>query len=161
MSSDLVFSKSRRMSHYLILLILLVLAVLVLKLYQNWLNLFFVVLAYFAGVFILWLDEFRLYRLYREANNDGLATRSTIFLLSLPLLSIFVLTSTGSIFGVAMVMAMNSYLCLEMWTLYQEPILFKERFFASSVKLKMSQIQNFCVLATVYVVVMWLMWLWF
>jgi len=161
MPSDVVFSKSQHTGHYLILASLLALSILVLKLYQDWVSLLLVVLAYCAGVLILWLDEFYLHRLYCENDSDGLATRSTIFLLSLPLLSIFVLTSTGSIFGVAMVMAMNSYLCLEMWALYQEPILFKERFFSSFAVLKMSQIQRFCLLVTAYVTVMWLMWLWF
>lgn len=149
-------------TRYLILLGLLCLVILSTQLWQNWVQLSLVMLAYAMGVALLELDESYLYRYYQEegASLTSLATRSSLFLLVLPLLSIFVLTSTGSWFAGAMVLAINSYLCLEMWQFHQEPILFKERFLTAWQKqLSFKQIQQFCLLASVYTVVLWLMWI--
>ncbi len=150
------------LSRYLVLAVLLGLIIVSAQLWQNWTQLLLVVLAYVLGVLLLEVDERYLYRYYQEegAATVSLATRGTLFLLVLPLLSIFVLTSTGSWFGGAMVLAINSYLCLEMWQFYQEPLLFKERFLASwQNQLSNKQVQQFCLLASVYVTSLWLMWI--
>jgi hypothetical protein len=144
---------------YLVLLALLGLFIVSAQLWQNWWQLLLVIMAYAVGVALLELDERYLYRYYQEADATvvSLATRGTLFLLVLPLLSIFVLTSTGSWFGGAMVLAINSYLCLEMWQLYQEPILFKERFLSTwQNQFSTRQIQKFCLLVSVYTIGLWL-----
>lgn len=105
--------------------------------WQNWTTLLSFAGAYLLGVLFLFLDEQYLYLLYEE-KIDGvgkkdsqypqLISRNLLFLLCLPLLSIFVATSSGSVFGIALILALNFYLLIEMWQLRLEFLLFKDRF---------------------------------
>lgn len=117
--------------------IFLVLLIVRYQAWSNWWTLATFVAAYLAGVLLLFIDEHYLYQFYQEKidkpiDNDShfpeLVSRNTLFLLSLPFLSIFVLTSSGSLPGIALILALNCYVLIEMWQLRPEYLLFKDRF---------------------------------
>ena len=131
------FSKKQILFKTFFPLSLLVFLIVFFKAWQNVGSLIGFVGAYILGLFLLYIDEQYLYKLYTEkidlpAENNShfsmLASRNFLFLLTLPLLSIFVLTSSGSILGIALILAINFYLLIEMWQLRSEKLLFKERF---------------------------------
>lgn len=97
------------------------------------------------GILLLILDEERLHRFYQEDNLQSLpdlpdaaqkdspgskfiVTRSTLFLLSLLPLSLFVVSSTGSALGIGLVMGLMLGLLIEMWMLRNEVDQFRQRF---------------------------------
>ncbi len=155
-----LFTARQTSAKLLITGIFLLLLILLYQAWSNWWTLLAFVAAYCAGVGLLFLDEHYLYQFYQDkidkpTNNDThfpeLISRNTLFLLSLPFLSIFVFTSSGSLPGIALVLALNCYLLIELWQLRPEYLLFKDRF------LQMMQIQasrqlvdRICMVATAY-----------
>lgn len=136
-----IFTKKQIIFKVLFSFLLLVALIVFFKAWQNISTLVTFILAYSAGVSLLYLDEQLLYRFYAEKIDSGeenashfpaLASRNLFFILMLPFLSIFVLTSSGSILGIALILAINFYLLIEMWQLRDEFLLFKDRFFALS-----------------------------
>jgi len=132
-----LFSKKQVIFKTFFPLSLLVFLILFFKAWQNTGSLIAFIGAYILGIFLLYIDEQYLYKFYVEKidssfeNNShlsALASRNFLFLLILPLLSIFVLTSSGSILGIALILAINFYLLIEMWQLRHKTLLFKERF---------------------------------
>lgn len=168
---------------YLLFLALLAL-VIFLQVWSQLLNLLLLVAAYSFGVFLLWADENFLYSFYSENidykdknithnslidapknrtmteenptdSDQQLITRQPLFLLVLIPLSFFVLTSTGSIAGVAMIMAINLYLLIEMWQLHAYPEQFQKRFsLDNKKKLSKNEVQSICYFASVYFILL-------
>lgn len=141
MQIENVFSKKQLIFKLVFSSLLLVFLIIFYKAWENWLSLSYFVFAYFLAIFLLFLDEQFLCKFYAEKIESGikdeshyfaLASRNSLFLLALPFLSIFVLTSSGSIFGIAFIMAINFYLLIEMWQLRNEFLLFADRFLAMS-----------------------------
>ena len=133
---------------------------------------FYFVLGYIVGFSIMLLDEKYFYKLYQEkvvANDSqivgkrsqaALITRNGMFLLVLPILSLFVLSSTGSLPGIALILAMNLVLMIEFWQLKSEPLLFQERFMANlSRPLNRKNLNYFCYLVTAYFCLLLFIWL--
>lgn len=157
-----IFSKKQLLFKVLFSLFFLLFLIVFFEAWSNWLTLIGFTLAYLFGILLLFSDEQFLYKFYQEKidskHNDNtqfsnLASRNFIFLLALPPLSIFVLTSSGSILGIALVMAINSYLLAEMWQLKDEFLLFKDRFLAMSrIQTTPKMVKQICYLAFFYFV---------
>jgi len=157
-----IFSKKQLIFKLIFSLSLLGFLIVFYKAWENWLNLGTFTLAYFLGIFLLFLDEQFLYKYYVEKIDSTiqssshyltLATRNFLFILCLPFLSIFVLTSSGSVFGTAFILAINFYLLIEMWQLRNEFLLFADRFLAmSKIKVTSNLVHKICWLALVYFV---------
>lgn len=155
-----IFSKKQLISKLIISSLLLVPLVVFFKAWENMFGLASFTLAYALGIFLLLADEQFLYRFYVEKidgglNNDShslmLASRNFLFLLALPFLSIFVITSSGSIFGIAFVLAINFYLLIEMWQLRDEFLLFGDRFLAmSKIEVTIKLVHKICWFALAY-----------
>jgi hypothetical protein len=155
-----IFSKKQLIFKLVFSFLLLAFLITFFKAWENWLSLTYFVLSYFFGVIFLFLDEQFLYKFYQEkigseVNNDlhllMLASRNFLFLLALPFLSIFVLTSSGSIFGIALIMSINFYLLIEMWQLRDEFLLFADRFLAmSKIQTSRKLVHKICWFALAY-----------
>lgn len=133
-----IFSKRQIFIKVLGSLSLLVFLIIYFQAWQNLQSLVIFIFAYLCGVAFLFADEQFLYKFYEEkidtsfqesSHFSNLASRNFLFLLLLPLLSLFVLTSSGSLWGIAIVLAINFYLLIEMWQLKGQPILLKQRFY--------------------------------
>jgi hypothetical protein len=134
--------------------------VLFFKAWENMFSLASFTLAYALGIFLLFADEQFLYKFYIEKidggqNNDShslmLASRNFLFILALPFVSIFVATSSGSIFGIAFILAINFYLLVEMWQLRDEFLLFADRFLAmSKIQVTIKLVHKICWFALAY-----------
>lgn len=150
-----IFSKQQLVFKLLFSLLLLVFLIFFFQAWQNMLSLVAFILAYLSGIVLLYLDEQYLYRLYTDKLTSGelenIASRNFLFLLMLPFLSIFVVTSSGSILGIALVLAINFYLLIEMWQLRDEFIIFGERYLSmSKIKVTAKLTQQICWFALVY-----------
>ncbi len=133
-----VFSTKQIIFKVLASLSLLFFLILFFQAWQNLSSLFMFVFAYLCGITLLYADEQFLYRFYEEkidlnlqnsSHFSSLASRNFLFLLLLPFLSLFVLTSSGSLWGIAFILAINCYLLIEMWQLKNQPELLQQRFF--------------------------------
>ena len=157
-----LFSKKQIFLKLFLSLLLLIVLIVFFKAWQNWQTFFGFTFAYLFGTALLYLDEQYLYTLYQEKiesadNNTShfpeLASRNLLFLLSLPFLSIFVITSSGSVMGIAMILAINFYLLIEMWQLKDEFLLFQSRFLAMfKTRLTRIMVERICYGATAYFV---------
>lgn len=155
-----IFSKKQLIFKLLFSLLLLAFLIFFFKAWENVSTLIYFSSAYLLGLILLLMDELFLYRFYTDKidtqeNSDShyplLASRNLMFLLALPFLSIFVVTSSGSLFGIAFVLAINFYLLIELWQLRSEPLLFADHFLAMS-KIAMSNdlVKKICWVALVY-----------
>lgn len=155
-----IFSKKQLISKIILSSLLLVPLILFFKAWENMFSLASFTLAYALGIFLLLADEQLLYKFYVEKidggkNNDShslvLASRNFLFILALPFLSIFVATSSGSIFGIAFILAINFYLLIEMWQLRDEFLLFADRFLAmSKIQVTIKLVHKICWFALAY-----------
>lgn len=74
-------------------------------------------------------DQFVFSKYYNEEKNDTyLATRSTLFLICFIPLAVFVVTSSGSLVGLGLILTLAVTLFIEMWALRHTPTLFREKF---------------------------------
>lgn len=90
------------------------------------------------GYALLIFDRVRLFKFYNEdeeleqaeqnQRDPFLVTRSTLFLLALIPLGLFVITSTGSALGGGLMMGLLLGLIFEMWEYRRLPQIFKHRF---------------------------------
>jgi len=155
-----IFSKKQIIFKVLFSFSLLIFLIIFYQAWKNIASLSAFIGAYCVGIFLLYLDEHILYRLYTEkigssvqdsSHFPSLASRNFLFLLILPFLSIFVLTSSGSILGIALILAINFYLLIEMWQLRDEPLLFKDRFLATfKIQIDTKLLHKFCWFVLVY-----------
>jgi hypothetical protein len=154
------FSKKQLLLKVVLTCALLVFLIVFFQAWQNVASLIGFMAAYFLGIILLYLDEQYLYKFYIEKTGDSientshfsvLASRNLLFLLLLPLLSIFVLTSSGSLLGIALILSINLYLLIEMWQLRSEPLLFKERFLSVfKGQVNQSITNRFCLVSSIY-----------
>ena len=94
-----------------------------------WSQILFFIIAYGLGLFLMLGDEKYLQKIYsEELEKKILITRSPLFLLSLPFLSVFMLTSTGSVAGIALIMAINLVIVIEIWQLAASEKIFNQHF---------------------------------
>ncbi len=94
-----------------------------------WSELLLFIVAYGLGLFLILGDEKYLQKIYGgELEKKLLITRSPLFLLVLPILSIFMLTSTGSLAGIALIMAINLVILVEIWQLAPQQQVFNQYF---------------------------------
>jgi hypothetical protein len=79
---------------------------------------------------ILWFDENVAYPKYQMMDGEavGLVSRSALFLLAYIPLSVYLLTSSGSLFGMGLIVGIGLQLALEMFFLRATPDLFVARF---------------------------------
>lgn len=157
-----LFSKKQIIFKVLFSFSLLILLVVFFRAWQNVSSLIAFIAAYFLGVFLLYADEQFLYKFYDEkigssiqsdSHFPSLASRNSLFLFILPLLSIFVLTSSGSILGIALILSINFYLLIEMWQLRDEFLIFKERFLVTSkIQVTAKLVHKICWFALAYFV---------
>lgn len=112
---------------------------------QPWFGFLLFVVGVFLGLVLLIIDERRLSALYQEDESSPstelvaggqrkpdskkfIVTRSTLFLLTLVPLSLFVLTSTGSMIGMGFLMGIMLGLIVEMWIFKDQLDLFRQRY---------------------------------
>lgn len=96
---------------------------------SSWSEILFFIVAYGLGLFLTLGDEKYLQKIYGdELDKKILITRSPLFLLVLPVLSIFMLTSTGSLAGIALIMAINLVILIEIWQLAPQQKIFNQYF---------------------------------
>lgn len=155
-----LFTKKQLVLKLILSLLFLLALIVFYSAWHNWSTLFSFALAYLIGLIFLFLDEQLLYRLYEEkidlrtkkdSHFPKLISRNFLFLMSLPLLSIFVATSSGSVFGIALILALNFYLLVEMWQLRSEFLLFKDHFLdGTTIQPSAELIKKICWAALLY-----------
>lgn len=155
-----LFSNYQLMVKLVLTVLLLAGLVVFYQAWHNWQSLLIFAGAYLLGAGLLWIDEQYLYQFYQEKIDvpgqeplhfPRLITRNLLFLLSLPLLSLFLLTSSGSLPGIALVLSLNFYLLVEMWQLRREYLLFKDRFLEmANIKVSAELVKQICYGATLY-----------
>jgi len=102
---------------------------------EIWSQILLFIFAYGLGLFLMLGDEKYLQKIYAdELEKKILITRSPLFVITLPLLSIFVLTSTGSLAGIALMMAINLVVLIEVWQLAGQPKAFNQYFLQGAKK---------------------------
>ncbi|MEX0895610.1 MAG: hypothetical protein WDZ94_01565 [Patescibacteria group bacterium] len=88
------------------------------------------VLGFYLGFLLLWIDEKFLYSRYNNLQTlpKELITRSVLFALAYVVLLIFVVTSTGSPIGVGMVLGVGTQLSIEHFLARKNPEYFQKKF---------------------------------
>lgn len=72
---------------------------------------------FYLGNVFLWADGKFLYRYYNEMQTmpRQLLTRSIVFLLVYAVLAIFMITSSGNLVGIGLILGMGTTLAIELW----------------------------------------------
>jgi hypothetical protein len=98
--------------------------------FASWTTLVWLLAGLVGGIALLWLDETIAFPRYQVMDGErvGLVSRSTLFLLSFLPLALFILTSSGSLVGMGLILGMGFSLALEMLMLHTTPVVFRERF---------------------------------
>jgi hypothetical protein len=142
-----IFSKSQQKNKKVLLLISLLAFILICLIREQWQiknlwsQVLILIVAYGLGIFLMFGDEKYLQNIYTEKLEEKvLITRSPLFLLTLPLLSIFMLTSTGSIAGMALILAINLVILIEIWQLAGQNQKFNQ-YFLTAVKKKVTNLE--------------------
>ncbi len=120
----------------------------ILFLIQPWQTYWLFILGGLLGLILLVSDELSLNNFYNDTSANlssktvtpFLATRSILFLIALVPLSIFIVTSTGSLIGSGLIMGLILGLTVEVWQLHQQTVLFNQRFL-TQMKLKLNEQQ--------------------
>lgn len=92
------------------------------------------VLALLAGFYLanilLWADGVILYKQYNELQTEPkqLITRSAMFLISLLLIGLFVITSTSSYIGHGLILGLGVSTLAELYMELKNPVIFQQRF---------------------------------
>lgn len=139
----------------LIILVLFILGWLISEKWQIadlWQQLLLFIFSYGLGIFFMLGDEKYLQKIYsNELEKKILITRNPLFLLVLPFLSLFMLTSTGNIPGIALVIGMNAVLLIEIWQLADKREAFN-KYFLNRVenKISLSEIKIFKIGFSIY-----------
>lgn len=123
---------------------------------ELWSQILFFIVAYGVGLFLMLGDEKYLQKIYSdELEEKILITRSPLFLLVLPFLSIFMLTSTGSIVGMGLILGLNLVVIIEIWQLASNEEIFNQ-FFLQRVKkqITLSEIQIIKIVALIYFLIL-------
>lgn len=114
------------------------------------------------AIILLIGDEMFLNKYYRTSETDTyLVTRSTLFLLSLVPLALFVATSSNSTIGTGLILALCSALFIEMWTVQYDLQKFHERFLSQVKKTYTNRdIQILLISAAVFIVIIHILAIW-
>jgi hypothetical protein len=119
-----IFTQSQLRTKKILLFIALILFILIYlvrgqqQLTGLWQQSLLFIFAYGVGLFLMLGDEKYLQKIYvEELKQKTLITRNPLFLISLPFLSIFILTSTGSVAGIALILAINLVIFIEIFQL--------------------------------------------
>jgi hypothetical protein len=130
-----IFTKSQQKIKKILIFVILVLFILIWLFREDWqINSFYLqilmfIVAYALGLFLMLGDEKYLQKIYsEELEQKILITRSPLFLIALPFLSIFMLTSTGSIAGIALILALNLVVLIEIYQLAPQTEKFNQYF---------------------------------
>lgn len=85
---------------------------------------------FYLGNIILWLDNAVLYNKYNELQTlpKQLISRSALFLLAYLALSIFMVTSSGNLLGVGIVLGIGITIATEMWETKTDSDFFHRKF---------------------------------
>ena len=168
-----VFEKKELRLKYFILFLFLVSAIVFFEAWQDWLSLVLFSSSYILAVLLMVLDEKYFYSFYQENidkeiqsntqqslnSSPFLISRSFYFVVAMPAISIYVLTSTGSVLAIAFVMAINLFLLVEMLQLRTEYLLFKDRFFREfNQTLTKKDVNRVCLVAVVYFLFLLIKW---
>ena len=168
-----VFEKKELRLKYFILFLFLVSAIVFFEAWQDWLSLVLFSLSYVLAVLLMILDDKYFYSFYQEKNDQSiqldshqntnvspfLISRSFYFVIAMPAISIYVLTSTGSVLAIAFVMAINLFLLVEMLQLRAEYLLFKDRFFRElNQTLTKKDVNKICLVAVFYFLFLLVKW---
>lgn len=155
-----VFTRKQLVFKLGLTLVLLFVFIVLYQAWHNWWTLLAFASAYLLGMALLFFDETYFYSFYEEkvdlpkqdaSHFPELITRTVLFLFVLPLLSIFVVTSSGSLFGIALILALNWYLLIELWQLRRHPTQFKERFLGmTTVQVTPQLVTRMCYGASAY-----------
>jgi hypothetical protein len=139
-----VFTKSQQKIKKAFLFVTLILFVLIWLFREDWqidkfyLQILMFIFAYGLGLFLMLGDEKYLQKIYtEELEKKILITRSPLFLIILPFLSVFMLTSTGSIAGIALILALNLVILIEIYQLASQTEKFNQ-YFLIGIKKKIS-----------------------
>lgn len=137
------FNRSQKKNKKMFLFVALVLFIFICLVREQWqINRFYsqilmFIFAYALGLFLMLGDEKYLQKIYsEELEQKVLITRSPLFLVSLPFLSVFMLTSTGSIAGIALILALNLVIFIEIYQLAPRTKKFNQ-YFLMGVKKKL------------------------
>lgn len=174
---------------FYLLFLFLVLLLFYWQLWQQWWTLSVVAAAYGFGVSLMWADQKFLYTFYEDKDDVELKnsthnltegegkkrnldeaqslgepvviSRQPLFFLVLMPLSVFVLTSTRSLIGIALILALNLYAIIEIWQSCQRPAVFQAKYLAHSKQpLSAQEIRYGCWAATGYLLLLLLLlWL--
>lgn len=153
-----VFDNKQENVKKLLILIMLLIYTLVWIIKENWQisnswsQILFFIFSYGLGLFVMLGDEKYLQKIYAdELEKKILITRSPLFILILPLLSIFMFTSTGSIAGIGLIMALNLVLLIEIWQLAKQKSLFNQYFLQGAKKqMNLSEINIIKIIVSIY-----------
>lgn len=153
-----VFNKQQKRNKIILLLLFLISFILFCLMKREWqlkdscLEYLLFILSYGLGTALMLGDEKYLQQIYaEEMNKKLLITRSPLFLLSLALLSIFILTSTGSIAGAGLILALNIVICIEIWQLAPKIDIFNHYFMnAGEKQLNLSEIKIIKIAVSIY-----------
>lgn len=96
----------------------------------TYLQVIWLVLGFYLGFLLLWIDERFLYVRYNTLQTlpKELITRSVLFALSYLVLLVFIVTSTGSLLGVGMVFGIGVQLVIEYFEARGNPEYFHKKF---------------------------------
>ena len=164
-----IFNKKELIWKYAILLFFLISYIFFFEAWKDLTSLFLFIFAYCFAILFMVFDEQYLYRFYQDQIEESgenvshkfpfLASRSSLFILLLPALTIFVLTSTGSFLGIAFILAINLFLLIEMFQLRNEFLLFKDRFFRDLKRnLDRREVNYICLFALLYFFLLLFIW---
>lgn len=153
-----IFNKKEEQIKKIILLVALIFFVLFFlikqdwKITNSWSQILLFIFSYGLGLFLMLGDEKYLQKLYLdELEEKILITRSPLFILILPFLSIFVLTSTGSIVGTGLITALNLVILIEIWQLSTKEDLFNQNFLQNTKKrVNLSEMRIIQIVSSVY-----------
>ena len=85
---------------------------------------------FYLGNIFLWSDGQFLYRYYNELQTlpRQLLTRSLVFLIAYAGLSIFMITSSGNLIGIGMILGIGTTLAIELWQDMSQLELFQKKY---------------------------------
>lgn len=116
---------------------------------DNWLASIYYTIGWYLGFLLMSLDKNTLYKYYYESIHKKddkfarLVTRSILFIMSYFVLSIFLITSSGSAIGMGLVMGIGLVLSFELWNSRNYVDFFNQYFIQSKKKWNKVEITNF------------------
>jgi c-di-AMP phosphodiesterase-like protein len=180
-----IFEKKELFWKFAILMIFLLAFIFFFEAWRDLTSLILFLVGYFVAIFLLVLDAKYFYPFYQdqieesvqnisqqnaENNQENLQnqssqlpfiiSRSFYFLLVLPFLSIYALTSTGSPLAISFVMATNLFLIIEMLELRKEYLVFSDRFFRNLERpLSKKEVNRICIGVVIYFLFLLVVWI--